>query len=157
MTQVSVTAQCQSDSWSLSCKDDAVVLQSFGQLAADCLTALEMSVDDIRCPCNNWDNFLYPRPVRIGSVWITIAFTMPARPAKFTRYCLIQWISNMETHDKRQHDPNLMGYWVHNYDNDGNDDTKPLPQQMLPLFHKISLTIFSMVSFALKSRGRIHP
>ena len=46
----SVIVQCQGDGCSLSCKDDAVVWQSFGQLAAGCLTVLEMVVDDRRCP-----------------------------------------------------------------------------------------------------------
>ena len=38
------------DGCSLSCKDGAVVWQSSEQLAAGCLTILEMSVDDCRCP-----------------------------------------------------------------------------------------------------------
>ena len=41
---VLVIVQCQSDGCSLSCKDGAVVWQSFGQLAAGCLTILEMAV-----------------------------------------------------------------------------------------------------------------
>ena len=49
-THVSVIVQCQSDGCSLSCTDGAVVWQSFGQLAAGCLTILEMAVDDRRCP-----------------------------------------------------------------------------------------------------------
>ena len=47
---VLVIVQCQTDGCSLSCKDGAVVWQSFGQLAAGCLTILEMAVDDRRCP-----------------------------------------------------------------------------------------------------------
>ena len=47
---VLVIVQCQTDGCSLSCKDGAVVWQSFGQLAAGCLTILEMTVDDCRCP-----------------------------------------------------------------------------------------------------------
>ena len=47
---VLVIVQCQTDGCSLSCKDGAVVWQSFGQLAAGCLTILEMAVDDCRCP-----------------------------------------------------------------------------------------------------------
>ena len=39
-----------SDGCSLSCKDGAIVWQSFGKLAAGCLTILEMAVDDHRCP-----------------------------------------------------------------------------------------------------------
>ena len=49
-THVSVKVQCQSDACSLTSKDGAVVWQSFGQLAAGCLTILEMAVDDRRCP-----------------------------------------------------------------------------------------------------------
>ena len=47
---VLVVVQCQTDGRSLSSKDGAVVWQSFGQLAAGCLTILEMAVDDRRCP-----------------------------------------------------------------------------------------------------------
>ena len=47
---VLVIIQCQTDSCSLSCKDGAVVWQSFGQLVAGCLTILEMAVDDCCCP-----------------------------------------------------------------------------------------------------------
>ena len=47
---VLVIVQCQTDCCSLSCKDGAVVWQSFGQLAAGCLTILEMAVDDRGCP-----------------------------------------------------------------------------------------------------------
>ena len=47
---VLVIVQRQTDGCSLSCKDGAVVWQSFGQLAAGCLTILEMAVDDRRCP-----------------------------------------------------------------------------------------------------------
>ena len=47
---VLVIVQCQTDGCSLSCKDGAVVWQSFGQLAAVCLTILEMAVDGRRCP-----------------------------------------------------------------------------------------------------------
>ena len=49
-THVSVIVQCQSDGCSLSSKDGAIVWRSFGQLAAGCLTILEMAVDDSRCP-----------------------------------------------------------------------------------------------------------
>ena len=49
-THVSVIVQCQSDGCSLSSKDGAIVWQSFGQLAAGCLTILEMAVDDRHCP-----------------------------------------------------------------------------------------------------------
>ena len=48
-THVSVIVQCQSDGFSLSSKDGAIVWQSFGQLVAGCLTILEMAVDDRRC------------------------------------------------------------------------------------------------------------
>ena len=47
---VLVIVQCQTDGCSLSCKDGATVWQSFGQLAAGCLTILEMVVDDRRYP-----------------------------------------------------------------------------------------------------------
>ena len=47
---VLIIIQCQGDGYSLSCKDGAVVWQSFGQLAAGCLTILKMAVDDRRCP-----------------------------------------------------------------------------------------------------------
>ena len=47
---VLVIVQCHTDGCSLSCKDGAVVWQSFGQLAAGCLTILEMAVDDRPCP-----------------------------------------------------------------------------------------------------------
>ena len=47
---VLLIVQCQTNGCSLSCKDGAVVWQSFGQLAAGCLTILEMAVDDHRCP-----------------------------------------------------------------------------------------------------------
>ena len=39
----------QTDGCSLSCKDGAFVWQSFGKLAAGCLTILETAVDDRRC------------------------------------------------------------------------------------------------------------
>ena len=42
--------QCQGDGCSLSSKDDAVVWQSFGQVAAGCLTILEMAVDNCLAP-----------------------------------------------------------------------------------------------------------
>ena len=45
-----VIVQCQTDGCSLSCKDGAVVWQSFGQSAAGCLTILEMAVNDGCCP-----------------------------------------------------------------------------------------------------------
>ena len=45
-----VIVQCQTYGCSLSCKDGAVVWQSFGQLAAGVSTILEMVVDDRRCP-----------------------------------------------------------------------------------------------------------
>ena len=47
---VLVIVQRQTDGCSLSRKDGAVVWQSFGQLAAGCLTILEMAVDDCCCP-----------------------------------------------------------------------------------------------------------
>ena len=47
---VLVIVQYQTDGCSLSCKDGAVVGQSFGQLTAGCLTILEMAVDDRRYP-----------------------------------------------------------------------------------------------------------
>ena len=47
---VLVIVQCQTDGCSLSCKDGAIVKQTFGQLGAGCLTILEMAVDDRRCP-----------------------------------------------------------------------------------------------------------
>ena len=47
---VSVIVQCQSDGCSLSSKDGAVVWQSFGQVAAGCLTILDVAVDDYSCP-----------------------------------------------------------------------------------------------------------
>ena len=47
---VLVLVQCQTYGCSLSCKDGAVVWQSFGQLAAGCLTILELAVDDRCCP-----------------------------------------------------------------------------------------------------------
>ena len=47
---VLVIVQCQSDGCSLSSKDGTVVWQSFGQVAAGCLTILEMAVDNCRCP-----------------------------------------------------------------------------------------------------------
>ena len=46
---VLVIVQCQSDGCSLSSKDGTVVWQSFGQVAAGCLTILEMAVDNCRC------------------------------------------------------------------------------------------------------------
>ena len=42
--------KCQTDGCSLSCKDGAVVWQSFGQLAAGCPTVLEMAGGKI-CTC----------------------------------------------------------------------------------------------------------
>ena len=45
-----VIVQCQGDGCSLSGKDGAVVWQSFGQVAAGCLTIQEMGVDGCRCP-----------------------------------------------------------------------------------------------------------
>ena len=42
--------QSQSDGCSLSSKDGAVVRESFGQVAASCLTILEMAADDHCCP-----------------------------------------------------------------------------------------------------------
>ena len=47
-TLVSVIGQCQSDGYSLSCKDGVIVWQSVGQLAAGCLTILGIAVDE-RC------------------------------------------------------------------------------------------------------------
>ena len=47
---VLVIVQCQIDGCSLSCKDGAIFCQSFGKLAAGCLTILEMAVDDRHCP-----------------------------------------------------------------------------------------------------------
>ena len=47
---VLVIVQCQSDGCSLSSKDGANVWQSFGQVAKSCLTILEMTVDNCRCP-----------------------------------------------------------------------------------------------------------
>ena len=47
---VLVIVQCQTDGCSPSCKDGAIVRQSFGKLAAGCLTILEMAVDDHHCP-----------------------------------------------------------------------------------------------------------
>ena len=49
-THVSLIVQCQSYGCSLSSKDGAVVWQSFAQLAAGCLTFLEMALDDRCCP-----------------------------------------------------------------------------------------------------------
>ena len=49
-THVQAIIQCQSDGCSLSCKDCAVVWQAFGQLAAGCLTILEVAVDVRRFP-----------------------------------------------------------------------------------------------------------
>ena len=51
----------QSDGCSLSSKDGAVTLESFGQLEASCLTILEMAVDDHHCP----ESLLY-----LGSICI---------------------------------------------------------------------------------------
>ena len=42
--------QCQDDGCSLSIKDGAVIQESFRQLAASCLTILEMAIDDCCCP-----------------------------------------------------------------------------------------------------------
>ena len=47
---VLVIVQCQTDGCSLSCKDGAIVWQSFGKLAAGCLTILETAVENRRCP-----------------------------------------------------------------------------------------------------------
>ena len=47
---VLVMVQRQTDGCGLSCEDDAAVWQFFGQLAAGCLTILEMAVDDRWCP-----------------------------------------------------------------------------------------------------------
>ena len=47
---VLVIVQRQSDGCGLSCKDGAAVWQFFWQLAAGCLTILEMAVDDHCCP-----------------------------------------------------------------------------------------------------------
>ena len=47
---VFVIVQCQSVCCSLSSKYGTVVWQSFGQVAAGCLTILEMAVDNCRCP-----------------------------------------------------------------------------------------------------------
>ena len=47
---VLVIVQCQSDGCSLSHKDGTVVWQSFGQVAAGCLTILEMAVDNGHLP-----------------------------------------------------------------------------------------------------------
>ena len=47
---VLVIVQCQGDGCILSSKDGAVVWQSFGQVAASCLTIQKMAVDDCRCP-----------------------------------------------------------------------------------------------------------
>ena len=50
LAHVLVVVQCITDGCSLSWKDGVVVWQSFGQLAAGCLTILEMAIDDRRCP-----------------------------------------------------------------------------------------------------------
>ena len=47
---VLVIVQCRTDGCSLSCKDGALVWQSFGQVVAGYLTILEMAVDDRRSP-----------------------------------------------------------------------------------------------------------
>ena len=60
-TDVSVTVQCQSDGRNPSCKDGAVVCQSFGQLVICCLTNLEIEVDDRRCPQS---------PVHFGAITV---------------------------------------------------------------------------------------
>ena len=67
---VLVIVQCQTDGCSLSCKDGAVVWQSFGHLAAGCLTILEMAVDDRRCP-----HFLiHFGAISVGFMW-SLCFT----------------------------------------------------------------------------------
>ena len=47
---MSITVQCQGNGCSLSSKDGTVIPVSFGQLAAGCLTILEMTVDNRCCP-----------------------------------------------------------------------------------------------------------
>ena len=47
---VPIVVQCQGDGCCLSCKDGTVIWESFGQLAVNRLTILEMAVDDRCCP-----------------------------------------------------------------------------------------------------------
>ena len=51
---VLVMVQRQTDCCGLSCQDDPVVWQFFWQLAAGCLTILEMAVDDRCCPTRSF-------------------------------------------------------------------------------------------------------
>ena len=71
-TYVSVIVQCQSDGCSLSSKDGAVVWQSFGQLAAGCLTILEMAVDDRRCP----DSLVHFGAISVNFIMWSLCFTV---------------------------------------------------------------------------------
>ena len=67
---VLVIVPCQTDGCSLSCKDGAVVWQSFG-LAACCLTILEMAVDGRRCP----QSLVYFGAISVDFIMWSLCFT----------------------------------------------------------------------------------
>ena len=78
---VSVIVQCQRDSSNISCKDGAVVWLHFVQLTADCLTILEMAVDDSR------SHSFWSRQCRFHHVIIAFRDTHWNKPG------LLVWIS----------------------------------------------------------------
>ena len=67
-----IVVQCQTDGYSLSSKDGAVVWQSFGQLAAGCLTILEIAVDERRCP----HSFINFGAISVDFIMWSLCFTM---------------------------------------------------------------------------------
>ena len=50
---------------------------------------------DAMAVLRSYGNLPCPRLVQIGSILSKVAFTIPAGPAIFTRYCLTQWISKL--------------------------------------------------------------
>ena len=60
------------DGCSLSCKDGAVVWQSSEQLAAGCLTILEMLVDDCRCP----HSLIHFEAISVNFIMWSLCFTI---------------------------------------------------------------------------------
>ena len=62
------------------------------------------------------NNLPYLEHVKIGSVLQTAPLTVTARPVKFTRYCLTQWISKLsgsfEIHGARQYLINVVLFGI---------------------------------------------
>ena len=66
-------------------------------MTSSCLVICAGLIYEMYCcgyvsPVLKKDNLVWPRPVKSVSILWSVAFTMPARPVKFTRYCFTQWI-----------------------------------------------------------------